>query len=308
MRLPTIYKLLPVLVIVALAGCNETESKNKSQVAAKVNDDEITVHQLNLAIGAMGEKALKLDKESLRTAVLNNMIMQTLMEQEAEKAKLDREPYVMQAVEAAKRKVLASAYMQQIATITPSVSEADIESYYATNTDLFANRKLFVYKQLTLESDIDNYDSVLLKVKQTESLDTLTSWLKQKSIPYKVITEARTSENIPKNLLKPLTTLDIGQVGFLNLKDGLLAIEVKDKQPQAIDLEMATPAIRQLLEKQQQQMQIEQKVNALKSAAQIEYSDEMKPDSTTLTMDKTPSIDTEIDQESFIEKGLKGLD
>lgn len=307
MRSPFIYRLLSVLAIAVLVGCNETDSPKNTQVAAKVNNAEITVHQLNLAIGSMGERALNLDKDALRAAVLNNMITQTLLEQEAEKVDLDREPYVMQAMEAAKRKVLASAYMQQLATFTPSVSEADIEQYYSNHTDLFANRKLFVYEQVTLDSDINNFEKVLEKVSLLETLNELKTWLQQKSIPFKVITEAKTSENTPQNLLKPLSTLDIGQVGFLNLNDGLIVIEVKDKQVQPIGLEMATPAIKQLLEKQQRRAQLEQKIGSLKSTAVIEYSDDMKPRPSNVTMDEVQPMQAETEQDSYIEKGLQGL-
>nr|WP_292438071.1 EpsD family peptidyl-prolyl cis-trans isomerase [Methylophaga sp.] len=308
MRLANTDRLLPVLLMTVLVGCSESSPKENTQVAAKVNDQEITVHQLNLAIGSMGEKALSADKKALQTAVLNNMIIQTLMEQEAEKADLDREPYVMQAMEAAKRRVLASAYMQQIATISPSITQEDIEKYYAANTDLFANRKLFVYEQVTVQSDSDNVEAVDKKVRQTQSLTDFTDWLQKKSIPYSLLTQAKTSENISQNLLKPLSTLDVGQVGFLKLDDGFVVIEVKDKQPQPVGLEMATPAIKQHLQQQQQTAQIQQTVSSLKSAAMIEYSKSFEPNNGSDTAESPEPVATDMIQESYIEKGLQGLE
>lgn len=308
MRLSKASRVLPVLFMAAVVGCSESGPKENTQVAAKVNDQEITVHQLNLAIGAMGEKALKADKELLQTAVLNNMIIQTLMEQEAEKADLDREPYVMQAMEAAKRRVLASAYLQQIATISPSITEDDIKKYYAANTDLFANRKLFVYEQVTVQSDSDNFDAVDEKVRQTQSLDDFTQWLQKKSIPYSLLTQAKTSENISQNMLKPLSTLDVGQVGFLSLDDGFVVIEVKDKQPQPVELEMAAPAIKQHLQKQQQTSQIQQTVSSLKSAALIEYNKDFEPAGSNTGTETAEPVETDMIQESYIEKGLQGIE
>lgn len=308
MRLSSFYRVLPLLLMAAVIGCSESGPKENTQVAAKVNDQEITVHQLNLAIGAMGEKALKADKESLQTAVLNNMIVQTLMEQEAEKADLDREPYVMQAMEAAKRRVLASAYLQQIATISPSITQEDIQKYYSANTDLFANRKLFVYEQVTVQSGSDNFDAVNKKVRQTESLEDFTQWLQKEAIPYNLLTQAKTSENISQNMLKPLSTLDVGQVGFLSLDDGFVVIEVKDKQPKPVELEMAAPAIKQHLQKQQQTSQIQQTVSSLKSAALIEYSKDFEPTTTSASADTAEPVETEMMQESYIEKGLQGIE
>lgn len=301
--------VFPTLMIslFALSGCDNAQLTHSSQLAAKVNDDVITVHQLDLAINAMEDGNTDTDITALRKAVLNNMIIQTLLEQEAEKVDLDREPHVIQAIEAAKRKVLAAAYMQEIAIVNPSVSDADIEQYYSANTDLFANRKLFVYEQVTVQSDIENFKDVDKKVRQLDNVNDFISWLEKRSIPYKVITEAKTSEHIPHDLLKPLSTLDIGQIGFMNLNDGLVVIEVEDKQLQPIEYEMAAPAIKQLLQIQQQKAQLEQTVNSLKQAAAIEYNQDFAPDPSTLSLDNTSSVQADINQDSYLERGLQGL-
>lgn len=302
------YRLFSTLFVILLVGCEDTAPKTNTQVAATVNNAEITVHQLNQAIDSMGEKALGSDQQVLRQAVLQNMIIQTLMEQEADKADLDREPHVMQSVEAAKRQVLASAYVQQFATISPSISDAEIEKYYSANTDLFANRKLYIYEQVTLQSDISKFDDVQKKLQQIENLTDLTGWLKKNAIPFKAITEAKTSENIPQNLRKALSTLDIGQVGFINLADGLVVIEVKEKQRQPVELEMVSSAIKDHLKSQQRKAQVERMVNSLKQDAVIKYSEDFEPSSTAGKANTSDSIQTDMNLESYIEKGLAGIE
>ncbi len=302
------YRLFSALFITLLVGCDDATPKGNTQVAAKVNNEEITVHQLNQAIGSMGEKALNADQEVLRQSVLQNMIVQTLLEQEAEKSDLDREPYVMQSVEAAKRQVLASAYMQQLNTSNPSISDAEIENYYSANTDLFANRKLFVYEQVTVQSDISKFENAENKLQQIEDLTDFTAWLEKNAIPFKAITKAKTSENIPKNLRKALSTLDTGQVGFLNLADGLVVFEIKDKQLQPVELEMVSTAIREHLRSQQRKAQIEQTVKSLKNAAVIKYSEDFEPRSMASKTSTSDAMQTDMNQESYIEKGLAGIE
>ncbi len=302
------YRLFSALFITILVGCDDAAPKANTQVAATVNNEEITVHQLNQAIGAMGEKAVNADQQALRASVLQNMIVQTLLEQEAEKSDLDREPYVMQSVEAAKRQVLASAYMQQLATTQSSISDADVENYYSANTDLFANRKLFVYEQVTVQSDISKFKNAQEKLQQIEQLTDFTEWLEKNAIPFKAITKAKTSENIPQNLRQALSTLDIGQVGFLNLADGLVVFEIKDKQLQPVELEMVSTAIREHLRSQKRKAQIEQTVQSLKKAAVIQYSEDFKPSATTADANPSDATQTEIDQQSYIEKGLAGIE
>ncbi|MEX1199530.1 MAG: EpsD family peptidyl-prolyl cis-trans isomerase [Methylophaga sp.] len=302
------YRLFSALFITLLVGCDDVVPKTNTQVAATVNNEEITVHQLNQAIGSMGEKALNADQQALRASVLQNMIVQTLLEQEAEKSDLDREPYVMQSVEAAKRQVLASAYTQQLATTNSSISDAEIENYYSANTDLFANRKLFVYEQVTVQSDISKFANAQKKLQQIEDLTDFTAWLEKNAIPYKAITKATTSENIPQNLRKALSTLDIGQVGFLNLADGLVVFEIKDKQLQPVELDMVSTAIREHLRSQQRKEQVYQVVQSLKKSAVIKYSEDFEPSSMASKANTSDAMQNEMDLESFIEKGVAGIE
>ncbi|MCX4189085.1 EpsD family peptidyl-prolyl cis-trans isomerase [Methylophaga sp. OBS3] len=301
------FRLLSALIIIFLAGCEDTTPKENTQVVATVNNQEITVHQLNQAISTMGEQAQTADMQSMREAVLQNMIVQTLMQQEANKADLDRDPQVMQSIEAAKRQVLALAYMQQYTTITPSVSDTDVEAYYASNTDLFANRKLFVYDQVTVASDSPKYMDAQKKLQQIDDLKNFTVWLENNNVTFTTITKAKTSENIQPNLLKALSTLDVGQVGFLNLADGLVIIEVKDKQQQPVKLEMAAPAIKTHLQNQQRKQQVEQVVAMLKQDAVIKYSDEYQPASASDNSNASNNQNG-ADLDAYIEKGLAGIE
>lgn len=301
------FRLFSALVIIFLAGCEDTTPKDNTQVVATVNNQEITVHQLNQAISSMGEQGQTADMQSMREAVLQNMIVQTLMQQEANKADLDRDPQVMQSIEAAKRQVLASAYMQQYTTITPSVSDADVEGYYASNTDLFANRKLFVYDQVTVEADSPKYLDAQKKLQQIDDLKSFTAWLDNNNVPFNTITKSKTSENIQPNLLKALSTLDIGQVGFLNLADGLVIIQVKDKQQQPVKLEMAAPAIKTHLQNQQRKQQVEQVVAMLKQDAVIKYSEEYQPASASEDSNAS-NKQNGADLDAYIEKGLAGIE
>ena len=102
--------IIPV-VMLALAGCSKHNGSEKtgSQVVAKVNGDEITVHQLNFALSKMG----KLDQSQLKPAsekVLQKMVDTELLKQKAIAAKMDRDPQVLQMLEAAKQQVLAQAF------------------------------------------------------------------------------------------------------------------------------------------------------------------------------------------------------
>ncbi|MDP0972048.1 SurA N-terminal domain-containing protein, partial [Klebsiella pneumoniae] len=73
-----------------------------SQTAAKVNKEEITVHQINFVL--QRQQGLKPEQaEEAGRQVLERLVDQELAVQKAQELKLDRDPRVVQQVEAAKR-------------------------------------------------------------------------------------------------------------------------------------------------------------------------------------------------------------
>src|ERR1019366_4323631 len=82
------------------------------QVVARVNTKEITILQLNAALAQVPNVTAETAKAA-SGPLLERLIEQELLVQKAQDAKLDRNPQVAQAMEAAKRQVLATAYLQQ---------------------------------------------------------------------------------------------------------------------------------------------------------------------------------------------------
>ena len=101
-RQATLAVLVGTLAVVA--GCGDKKDK-ASQTAAKVNRDEITVHQINFVLqqqrGLRPEQADAASKQ-----ILERLIDQQLALQKADELKIDRDPRVVQQLEAAKREIL----------------------------------------------------------------------------------------------------------------------------------------------------------------------------------------------------------
>jgi len=110
-RLPGRLVLGALLVsIAALVGCNpKQEDATASQPAAKVNKEEITVAQINFVL--QQQRGLKPEQtEAASRQILQRLIDQELAFQKAQEIGLDRDPRVLQLLEAARREIVARAY------------------------------------------------------------------------------------------------------------------------------------------------------------------------------------------------------
>src|SRR5712691_12516259 len=106
---------LSVLIglVVALSSCGKADVKKSSgQIVARVNGDEISVHQINSAMARSNDIPAEEAKQAA-AQMLEKIIDQELLVQKALKDKLDRDPQVMQAIEGAKRQILARAYIER---------------------------------------------------------------------------------------------------------------------------------------------------------------------------------------------------
>ena len=104
----TSLNLAFIVLIFALAfttGCGKnddaTDPKIATQVAARVNGDEITVHQVNDVLARNPNIAPEFANQA-KSEILDRLIDQQLTKQKAIENKLDRSPKVMRAIEAAK--------------------------------------------------------------------------------------------------------------------------------------------------------------------------------------------------------------
>ena len=136
---------------IALSACGDKKVKPASQVAAKVNGDEITVHQINFVLQQQrGLKPEQVDEAS-RT-VLERLIDQEIAVQMAVKAKLDRDPRVVQAIEAGRRDALARAYIESQAEGTAKPSAEEINKYYGDKPALFKNRRVYTFQEFVIQA------------------------------------------------------------------------------------------------------------------------------------------------------------
>jgi len=134
--------LTAISLALLVAGCGEKEEAVASQTAVKVNKDEITVHQINFVLQQQrGLRPEQTDEASRQ--ILERLIDQEVTLQRAEDLKVDRDPRVVQALEAARREIISRAYLEKVGENAPQPLPDEIRKYYEDKPALFSQRRIY---------------------------------------------------------------------------------------------------------------------------------------------------------------------
>lgn len=258
--------ILSVLIACALTACGDKEEKKSpSQVLAKVNDGEITVHQLNFVLGQIPNA-----QPEQKQQVLDQLVDQELLVQKAAELKLDREPNVLQAIENAKRQILAQAAAERVIGKPAEPAKTAIDEFYAKNPALFAERKNYEFVAFVIEKAA--YSDALAAALNTATTPALVkSALDGAQVKFSSSDAARTAEQLPMPMLPKFAAMNIGDIMALQEGDKMILLQLKATQAAAIAPHDAEPLIKRYLSNNEAQTQAQAKMKALRDAAKVEY-------------------------------------
>lgn len=263
-----------VLVALGVAGCGKSKEdqakKPSTQVVAKVDSAEISVHQLNSVLS----KAQGLTKENVGQAkweVLSKLIEQQLAVNKAVERQLDRKPEVLIAIEAAKREILARAYLQELAAAQTKPTSEEIRAYFAEHPELFSQRRVYRIQEITLPRMEEQLPALHEKVASSKSMEEIAAWLKARNIPFRAGGGVRPAEQLPMEILPKVHTLKDGQIALLQSAEGAVVVRIAGSETQPVDEGQASPRIATFLSNQRSSDAIQREMKALKEKAKIEY-------------------------------------
>lgn len=266
-----------LLVSMGLAACGSGEKKDASQVAAKVNGAEISVYQINQAL-SQTPGVTEANVGKARKEILDRLIVQQLAVAKATDAKLDRTPEVVMALDAARRDVLARAYMDKVAASAANVDKSDIRKYFDDHPDLFAQRRLYSLTDIAFKSD----DKLIAPLKDmaaaNKSMQDIAQYLKDNNAVFEAHNYNSAAEQLPLDLLPSIAKLSDGQTAVIPAGQVVHVINVIKSKQEPVTFEVASPQIQKYLAAERRQQLILAEIKSLKDTAKVEYLGEYSAD------------------------------
>jgi peptidyl-prolyl cis-trans isomerase C len=260
------------LVALAIGGCTKGNSAEKLEIVARVNDAEITVSQLRTALVAKGE--VEATAETAQQA-LDGLVNEQLLVDAALASHLDSDPAVVEAIEAARRQLLARAFLERAVFPKDEISAADQTAYFKRNPALFAQRRLYQIAAFTVATE-QLTDSVVRKLGPARSPDGVALVLTGQRVAFAMQNVTRAAEQLPLEQLPQFAAANIGDVLIEHAEDQRSTLMlITGTQNAPLGFESAQPIIEQYLANVRDAEALDAHLKTARAAASIRQEDRL---------------------------------
>jgi hypothetical protein len=239
--------------------------------------------------------------------------------QKAEELKLERQPQVLLALEAARKEIIARAYADHVVAAVAKPTPAEVQAYFDDKPALFGQRRIYALQELQVQLPPTELGPLRDKVQSSKSIDEVLAYLKEKNLPMRASQQTTAAENLPLDVVDRFALLKPGQAVLMAAAGGARIVVVQDARPAPVTLEQASPRIEQALLNERRRQAMESDLKAVRSAAKLEYvgkfAEKAAPAATGTTPPAAPAMapaaappaaSGALDS-SVVDKGLSGL-
>ena len=256
--------------VLCLSGCGKTDTSGPTQVVAKVSGEEITELQVNQALER--QPGLKPEQvEPVSRSVVLGLVEQEIVLQKARELKLDRDPRVVQSIEALKRETVARAYLDRIADGATKPAPKDVQAYFDANPALFAQRRIYTFQDFSMQVSPAQRSDIEAQLVSLKSPADLETYLKEKQIPARSERSTVAAENVPIVLLQRVVAMRPGQGLIMPGPAGLRVLLLLSAADSPTTQAQARPAIEAYLLNQRKRQVVDKELAALRAAAKVEF-------------------------------------
>nr|WP_229496441.1 EpsD family peptidyl-prolyl cis-trans isomerase [Massilia polaris] len=238
--------LILAILAAALAACGDRQAaaKKPGQAIASVNGEEITTMQLNEEL--QRANVASASQQAASRQLVRVLIDRQLLQHEAEKEKLDRDPKVMQAIERARALIIAQAYMQKHIGTQARPTRAEVEAYFNQHPEFFSKRRAFDMQQLVIATR-DLTPEVKKAAETSTSLEGMVLWFDANKIKYARNRVARSTAEMPAELSARLLSMRTGQIFAVREGERSLLVAIAEVREAPVTVDVAAQQIEQFL-------------------------------------------------------------
>jgi EpsD family peptidyl-prolyl cis-trans isomerase len=257
--------VLVALVLALPTGCEKAVAdRPAAQLVAKVNGTEISFQQVRGAQPGTAAQALE------------KVIDRELLVQKALAAKLDRDPAVAQAIDNARRQLLAQAYLERTASAAGGSTKDEVRAFYDENPALFSQRRVYRMRELVVSAPAEMIDVLRAESARARELEEVAGWLKTRNAKFSVDVLTQPAEQLPLAFLPQLARMKPGEIAVFPTPLGASVIQLVHAEDAPLTEQQAAPLIEHFLAGRKRLETAAAEVKRLREVATIEYLGEFK--------------------------------
>lgn len=266
--------LLVAALGAALPGCERSPAAlhGSETVLARVNGAEISLASLP------GQPPAT--RRAMRAA-LDRVIGRELLVQRALALGLERDAQVAREIDAARRQILAQAYLETLSTGPVSAEQA--HAFYAENPALFAERRIYRIRELVVSAPAELVDELRAQAAHASSLDEVAAWLRERDARFSAASLSQPAEELPLAYLPRLARMKDGEIGVFSrpaydgFPGGASVIELEHAEDAPLSQAEARPLIERFLAARLRLEAAAAEVRRLRRTARIQYTEQLRP-------------------------------
>ena len=264
------WGLFVLMTAPLLSACNQSHQSDATQVVAKVDGVEITVHQLNYLMGRLSAEG----KTPSKKDVLEDLINQQLLINQALKNKVDRDPNVLMQVEMSKRQIYSQDSIDRIAKGVSAPELADIKKYYEQHAEQFSNRTKYKFHAFIIPN-VKNFDTFSTSLERSTTVEQTQKVLSDAAVKFDERDIEVSTELLPDEMLTQLSKMKIGDIKVIRSQAGYELDQLVLKQLAPLDFSQSTDLIKAKISAERTRQKFDTDLKDYRKQAKIEYVDSL---------------------------------
>ncbi|MED5617792.1 EpsD family peptidyl-prolyl cis-trans isomerase [Ideonella sp. BN130291] len=258
-------------VLPLLQGCGRHDAAPKSsQIAAKVNEGELSLHQVQYLLQRQ-PRINDLYADAAPRVALDSLVEQELAAQAAREQGIESDPAFVQGMEAARRELLARMYQEQLAAKVERPGSDEVDRYYDAHPALFGERRIFTVQEFAVDVPGPAQAALQPVLASARSAAEVQAALDRAGLRYRTGVTVQLPENVPVRLLDTLHKLEEGRSMVLDTTPALRVWTVLKTQDARVERAQAREPIQAYLLADRKRRLVSARMGELRRAAQVNY-------------------------------------